>query len=98
MANVCDNDWYCTSENEENLKVIKEFIENEFYGELTYEDSTSLEGFFESRWVFPEEKMQELYELIPDKEDIYMRCLSVELGCLYHTLWICENEKGWTEV
>ena len=98
MANICNNDWYCSSENKENLRVVQEFIENEFYGEISYEDSTSLEGYFESRWTFPEEKMQELYELIPDKEDIYIRVLSVELGCLYHALWVCENEKGWIEV
>ena len=42
--------------------------------------------------------MNRLYEGIPNKEDIYMRCLSVEYGCLYHALWICENEEGWDEV
>lgn len=40
---------------------------------------------------------QELYDKIPDKEDIYMRCLSVEYGCLYHVLWVCDN-NGWKEV
>ena len=41
--------------------------------------------------------MNELFNSIPNKEDIYMRCLSVEYGCLYHALWTCD-EHGWREV
>ena len=41
--------------------------------------------------------MRKLYESIPNKEDIYMRCLSVEYGCMYHALWECD-ENGWREV
>ena len=41
--------------------------------------------------------MEDLYPSIPNKEDIYIRCLSVEYGNLYHALWICD-EDNWREV
>ena len=96
MANICNNDFYATSENPENIKTIEKF-----FSEVPYADVDSFDNditvYFESRWDFPEESMQELYDKIPDKEDIYMRCLSVEYGCLYHALWVCDKD-GWREV
>ena len=96
MANICDNQFYAYSEDPENIKYILEFFvdwEDVCHGDCT--DDT-IELYFGSRWCFPEERMNELYQGIPNKEDIYMRCLSVEYGCMYHALWYCD-EDGWHE-
>lgn len=97
MANICDNTFYAQSEDENNLKYIEEFITNKFRYSDVYSDDDFVEAYFDSKWTFPEEVMHELYEGIPNKEDIFMRCLSVEYGNLYHALWVCDKE-GWTEV
>ena len=96
MANICTNTMYVESETRENLDSIITFFNNnlKYYD---YEDSgNSLDISFDSRWVFPEELMEELFEAIPNKSDIYMRCLSIEYGCMYHALWYCD-EDGWHE-
>ena len=96
MANICLNTMYVESETRENLDAIITFFNNnlKYYD---YEDNgDSLDISFDSRWVFPEELMEELFETIPNKSDIYMRCLSVEYGCMYHALWYCD-EDGWHE-
>ena len=96
MANICTNTMYVESETRENLDAVITFFNNnlKYYD---YEDNgDSLDISFDSRWVFPEELMEELFEAIPNKSDIYMRCLSVEYGCMYHALWYCD-ESGWHE-
>lgn len=96
MANPCDNTFYAYTEDEDNMNVIIEFFKN-WWGASVERDGESVDIYFESKWAFPEEQMWELFEKIPNKEDIYMRCLSVEYGELYHALWVCE-EDGWQEV
>lgn len=97
MANICENTFYASG-HPDNMKTIEKFFDewNDTvdFGYLA-EDSTEI--YFDSKWVFPEEEMIELYNLLPHKEDIHMRCLSVEYGCLYHALWVCD-EEGWSEV
>lgn len=97
MANICDNTMYVESETKENLDtVISFFNENIKFYDCDANDNC-LDIFFDSRWVFPKELMEELFEAIPNKSDIYMRCLSVEYGCMYHALWYCDSD-GWHEV
>ena len=96
MANICDNTFFAYSDDPQNLEVIKDFFENQYEADLE-ECDNSIDCYFESKWVFPEVDMDNLYKKIPNKSDIYMRCLCVEYGCLYHALWVC-NEDGWEEV
>lgn len=96
MANICDNTFYAYTEDKNNTEVITNFFEN-WWGAVVEAYDNAMDVYFESKWVFPEEDMKELFEAIPNKEDIYMRCLSVEYGDLYHALWVCE-EDGWKEV
>jgi hypothetical protein len=96
MANICENYFYATSQNPENIKYIYSFFDEEM-DTILDQDSDIIEGYFDSKWTFPEEKMDELLKGIPDKKDIYMRCLSVEYGCMYHALWECEGDT-WVEV
>lgn len=95
MANICENTFHACSDDEKNLEVIKNFLEDTFDAEVEVSD-VCIDAYFDSRWTFPEEQMEELFETIPNKEDIYMKCLSVEYGCMYHALWYCD-EDGWHE-
>ena len=97
MANLCENTLYVCSEDPFNIrKVLKYF--DEHFSDYDYDiQDNSIDIYFSSKWAFPESEMNELFDLIPNKEDIYMRCLSVEYGNLYHALWVCD-ENGWHEV
>lgn len=93
MSNPCDNTFYACSEDRQNIEAIINFFNGWSYADI--EDSgESVDVYFESRWDFPEEEMKKLYESLPNKEDIYMRCLSVEYGMDYVAYWKC-NEEGW---
>lgn len=84
MANWCDNTFYATSENEENINYIYDFFKKSDYTyDLGFKECDEIEIYFDSKWTFPEDFMQDLINGIPYKEDIYMRCLSVEYGCEY---------------
>ena len=96
MANICTNTMYVESETRENLDSVITFFNNNLKYYDHEDDGDSLYISFDSRWVFPEELMEELFEAIPNKSDIYMRCLSVEYGCMYHALWYCDKD-GWHE-
>lgn len=93
MANICENTFYASA-SEETIKQIAKFLEEHFsYSDIDNEGD-ELFAYFDSKWTFPEEKMEELFNSITDKEELYMRCLSVEYGCMYHALWECD-EDGW---
>lgn len=96
MANICTNLMYICSEDRQNIDVVINFFHNWPYADIEDSD-TSIDVLFTSKWEFPEEEMNKLYESIPNKNDIYMRCLSYEFGNLYHALWVCD-ENGWEEV
>ena len=96
MANMCENILFISTEDESNIQEIINFLKKyDFNYEVN--DEWTIDAWFETRWTFNEDLMNELFNSIPNKEDIYMRCLSVEYGCLYHALWICD-EHGWGEV
>lgn len=97
MANICDNTLYVQSDNRENLETVRKFFDENFEYYDCDDSGDCLDIFFDSKWTFPENLMKELFDAIPDKSDIYMRCLSVEYGCMYHALWYCD-ENGWEEV
>lgn len=95
MANICENTIKVFTDDEGNKKYISKFMLDNFRCDLEEVDSNMLEGYFDSRWVFPEELMDELYEKIPNKNDIDMTCLSVEWGCFYCAFHTCDKD-GWT--
>lgn len=98
MSNLCDNIFYAYTEDSKNIEAIKNFFKD-WDGVADYIDtsSDSVDVKFDSRWCFPEDTMNELYKLIPNKEDIYMRCLSVEYGCDYVAYHKCDK-NGWYSV
>ena len=96
MSNICNNTFYAYSEDEKNIDTIVKFFEDIYDADYEVNDG-NVDVYFDSNWEFPEEEMNTLFNLIPNKEDIYMRCLSVEYGNLYHALWICDK-NGWREI
>ena len=94
MANICDNDFRITFEDEETGKKIEEKLEKLFKetldGEITYSDEGCIEGWFSSKWDFPEYIFEHFFDEFKDPA-IYMRCLSIEWGCSYVALNIYED-------
>lgn len=95
MSNICDNTFYAYTEDNANMQVLKDFFNN-LAANCEISDDR-IDVYFTSKWIFPKDEMDKLFESIPNKEDIHMRCLSVEYGCLYHALWVCDKD-GWKEV
>ena len=93
MANICSNTFYACSEDRQNIDTIINFFHDWPYAEIEDSD-TSVDVYFDSKRAFPEKEMTELYDLIPNKDDLYARCLSVEYGMDYVAYWKC-NEEGW---
>lgn len=102
MANICDNRFILINEGDDDefLKIKHRLIEIIGYdqhsllsGEITYEDEDFIEGYFESRWVFPEEIMK---NIIPEETNVYFRCLSEEYGCEYVAMNVY-SDKCWRE-
>lgn len=96
MANYCCNSFYAYSTDKENLNTIRDYFIDNYYISVCI-SSEEIELEFNSKWVFPKDAMDELLELLPNKKDIFMRCLSVEYGNDYHALWKCYG-KEWIEV
>lgn len=95
MSNICNNEFYAYSNNDDNINVIYKFMDE-------YDGTSHLDGgidyvecYFESKWDFPEEKMDDLFNSLPDKNDIYMRCLSTEYENEYVAFYVCRDSDGW---
>ena len=99
MANICTNLVYAELKTENNAKCFEEWLENEFGSyDIDEIEEFTYEVLIDSKWIFPEKKFKELTDSLPDKvDDIYIRCLSYELGCYYHAMWLYEDNE-WTEV
>lgn len=96
MANICDNTFYAYSENSKNIDHIEKFLSENFYENCCERiDEFSLDAHFDSKWTFPNELMDKMFNELPDKDNIYMRCLSVEYGCDYIGYFKCEDKLGW---
>lgn len=94
MANICENTIRVFTEDEDNKSYICKFMKDNFRCDLEDVDYNMLEGYFDSRWSFPEELMEEMYKGLPNKDDIDITCLSVEWGCFYCQFHTCDSD-GW---
>ena len=99
MANICNNDFRITYEDENIGKSIIEKLEKLFdkhlCGEISYEDDGVIEGWFDSKWSFPIHIFEDFFKEFQD-DTIYMRCLSIEWGCDYVAMNIYED-GNWRE-
>ena len=99
MANICDNKFYIFCEDEGVLNDIIEKLENTFGdqldGEISYSDENMIEGYFDSKWCFPDQIFDDFFNEFDD-DSIYMRCLSEEYGCGLVSMNIYTNGQ-WKE-
>lgn len=83
MANICDNKFYITCDDSQVMDKITEKLDKLFQdkldGEITYTDELFIEGYFDSKWSFPEYLFKDFFDEFTD-DTIYMRCLSEEYG------------------
>jgi len=98
MANICDNRFTIACDNEEVLKQISKKLEDLFSdvldGDITYGQEDFIEGYFESRWCFPDEIFNDFFTEFKD-DSIYMRCLSEEYGCQYVAMNVYKDGSWW---
>ena len=84
MANICENKFhiYCESESviEKIVEKLDTLFEDTLDGEISYAGESIIEGYFDSRWAFPEDIFNDFFEEFDD-DSLYMRCLSEEYGC-----------------
>lgn len=92
MANICDNTLRVYSEDYNNIEYIKDFFDSK--GDVEESTNNELNIFFDSKWTFPDDLMDKLYNNLPNKQDINMTCLSVEWGNLYCEFHYCDSD-GW---
>ena len=82
MANICENKMYVYSQDSANIKHLRAWCKENLDGCLELIDDECFEYYFDSRWDFPEQEMIEMVDELPNKDDIYIRVLSVEeAGC-----------------
>ena len=87
MANICANKMYVYSVDSANIKHLREWCEENLEGSLDLINDECFECYFDSRWDFPEEEMIEMVDGLPNKDDIYIRVLSVDepdCYCAFH--------------
>lgn len=95
MANTCYNELHIVTDDTNNTTIILFFLKRHFSNTKILKKSKDVvEVSFDSYWTFPEELMNELYKVIPNKEDILIDCLSVEWGNFYCEFSHC-NKNGW---
>jgi hypothetical protein len=98
MANICDNKFLISCENEEVLEHIsnklKKLFKEYLGGEITYEDDMIIEGWFDSCWRFPDEIFNVFFKEFAD-DTIYMRCLSEEYGCGLVSMNVYSDGNWW---
>lgn len=64
---------------EKIIEKLKKLFQENLYGIIAYADELCVEGYFESRWNFPEYLFKDFFNEFID-DSIYMRCLSEEYG------------------
>lgn len=98
MANICDNKFLISCEDEEVLELIsnklEKLFENELDGGITYVDEGVIEGYFDSKWTFPDEIFDDFFTEFAD-DTIYMRCLSEEYGCGLVSMNVYSEGSWW---
>jgi hypothetical protein len=107
MANICTNRFYLSCEK--NLDKYIDFIQpviSEWNGDIdcVYYDYTEkensggyIEGYFDSKWTFPNYLKEDLEKVVSEEDKLYFRCLSEEYGCGYVGMNIFENGAWWDE-
>lgn len=79
MANYATNLFFASTENEQDLDKIEAFLDETFADSFIERTDDILKAEFSSRWVYPEELIDQLVESLEAKNKIYIRILTHEL-------------------
>ena len=84
MANICENKFhiYCDSESviEKIVERLDTLFEDTLDGEISYASESIIEGYFDSRWAFPEDIFNDFLKnlmMIHFTCDVYRRSMDV---------------------
>ena len=94
MANTCLNKMYVSSPNKESLQQIHDFMNGWVNAVLEEIDECSFEYYFDSRWDFPKEAMQQMTDSIKDTKGLYIKVLSIE-ECNYYAAFNVFEDGIW---
>lgn len=94
MANTCLNKMYVNSSNKESRQQIHDFMNYWVNAVLEEIDECSFEYYFDSRWDFPKEAMQQMTDSIKDTKGLYIKVLSIE-ECNYYAAFNVFEDGVW---
>lgn len=98
MANICSNKFYISADSEKTISAISKKLEvlfkEQLNGEIFYKDDMMIEGYFDSKWSFPEHLFENFFDEFVD-DTIYMRCLSEEYGMGLVSMNVYSAETWW---
>lgn len=77
MANYATNIFHARTESKQDLDKIEAFLDDSFNGFVNRHDDI-VDAEFSSRWVYPEELMNQLVASLEAKDKIYIKILTYE--------------------
>lgn len=92
MANYATNIFHARTENQTDLDKIEAFLDDKFNG-FVNRQGNSVDAEFSSRWVYPEEEINKLVELLDAKDGAYIKILTYELDDEYVSFRIFSQGK-----
>ena len=91
MANYATYLFYAETKNMDDLKKVEDYLEENFCDCFVNRLGNSIECEFSSKWVYPEEMMDNMISLLEGKNDIYIRVLTHELCNEYVSFRVFRN-------
>ena len=79
MANYATNLFFASTKNKQDLDKIEAFLDENFADCFIERMDDTLKAEFSSRWIYPEELIDNLVESLEAKDEIYIRVLTHEL-------------------
>ena len=92
MANYATNIFYASTENQNDLNKIEDFLSDNFSG-YTNKYSDFLDAEFSSGWEYPEKEMDQLIASLEAKDKVYIKILTYEFENEYVSFRIFSQGK-----
>ncbi|HIY88821.1 MAG TPA: hypothetical protein H9824_08980 [Candidatus Bacteroides pullicola] len=93
MANYATNLFYAETQNGNDLKKVEDYLEKNFCDCYVNRLENAIDCEFSSKWIYPEEMIDNMLSLLKDKNDIYIRVLTHELCNEYVSFRVYQNGK-----
>lgn len=83
MANYATNLFFASTENQNDLERIGQFLDENLCDSMYEMYDECIDGEFCSRWKYPEEEIEDMIDLLEDKDKVYIRILTFQLSDEY---------------